>query len=61
MRAHDEEMMTLKIGNPEERISLQDIAMAQSALEIYQRINRRRTYAFNITSDTLPDREETQS
>jgi len=53
--------MTPKLSAKSERISLGDISLAQRALDTYWRIPRRRTYAFNITSDMLTDSEETQS
>ncbi len=53
--------MTEKLSSNKERISLEDIALAQQALDFFQGKAGRRTYEFYITSDTLPDREETQS
>jgi len=53
--------MTLKIGNKQERISPEDIALTHFLINGEYLMSICRTYAFNITSDTLPDREETQS
>ncbi len=52
--------MTLKIGNSQEKISLHDLACAQALLTSMVRSNMW-TYAFHITSDSVPQREETQS
>ncbi len=63
MCAYDEEMtMTPALKNSlQERISLEDLALAKRALDFYLRNSERRTYDFNITSDSVPQREETQS
>ncbi len=52
--------MTPPLSDKSERISPEDIALADFYFNII-RMTGWRTYAFNITSDTLPDREETQS
>ena len=59
MRTHSEEMMTLRIGNPQERISPEDIAVTKSCIDLLTKLGYWRTYAFNITSDSVPEREET--
>ncbi len=53
-------MMTPKLTDTRERISPEDIALAFKLLEEYQQYECR-TYAFNITSDIVTQREETQS
>ncbi len=62
MRAHDEEM-TPQVGfaRPVEKISPKDLYWFSCLVGILQGETEWRTYAFNIASDTLPDREETQS
>ncbi len=52
--------MTPRLSNTEERISLEDIATAMNIWTLLERAGWR-TYEFNIASDTLTDREETQS
>ena len=44
--------MTPRLSDNKERISLGDLALAKRALDTYMRMPKRRTYAFNITSDT---------
>ncbi len=52
--------MTLKINNSQERISLEDLALAHYLVdEILEELNCK-TYEFYITSDTLTDSEETK-
>ncbi len=52
--------MTPKLSDATERISLEDMATAINMWTLLERAGWR-TYEFNITSDTLTDREETQS
>jgi len=54
-------MMTPRLSDTKERISPEDLALTGYLLDEILSIVNCRTYAFNITSDTLPDREETQS
>ena len=54
-----EREMTNKITDTRERISLRDIVLAKCALDFYERECRSWTYAFDITSDTVADCEET--
>ena len=51
--------MTLRLNNPQERISPEDIAVTKACIDLLTKLGYWRTYAFNITSDTLPDRMET--
>ncbi len=55
--------MTLKIGNPREMISPEDLYWARYiALWLTEETKTNcRTYAFHITSDMLTDSEETHS
>ncbi len=52
--------MTPKLSDKKERISLQDIAMLQHLISCESN-DYLWTYAFHITSDSVPQREETQS
>ncbi len=52
-------MMTPRLSDRRERISLEDIWEAQEALDLYIKETGRWTYDFNITSDSVPQREET--
>ncbi len=62
MRSHDEEMtmMTPPLSDLSERISPEDIALVGYLLDEILTMVNCRTYAFNITSDTLTDRGEIQ-
>ncbi len=44
-----------------ERISPEDVAVVQRVIEILLRNSDCRTYDFNITSDSVPQWEETHS
>ncbi len=63
MRAYDAEMTPRpRWASPvQERISPLDLYWFSCLVGILQGEAEWRTYAFNIASDTLPDREETQS
>jgi len=54
-------MMTPKLSDSKERISLEDIALSGYLLDELLAITNCRTYDFFIASDTLTDSEETQS
>ncbi len=59
MCTYDEEMiLTNKISNTEELISLEDYLVAENMWILLERAGWR-TYEFNIASDTLTDSEET--
>ncbi len=52
MRPYDKEMtMTMKVGNPQERISPEDLYWARLAVALDQMRINCRTYEFYITSD----------
>ncbi len=51
--------MTLRMSDVRERISPEDLALANDIWIILERAGWR-TYDFNITSDTLTDSEETK-
>ncbi len=53
--------MTPKLSDIAERISPEDLAWTMDMINALSRLGYWRTYAFNITSDTLTDSEETQS
>ena len=54
-------MMTPKLSDKIERISLEDLATVRYHLDEILMIINCRTYGFNIASDMLTDSEETQS
>ncbi len=54
-------MMTPRLSDPKERISLEDIALSGLLLDEILSTLCLRTYDLFITSDTLTDSEETQS
>ncbi len=53
--------MTPRLSDIGERISPEDVALAHYLLDEILEITRCRTYTFDITSDSVPQREETQS
>ena len=54
-------MMTPRLSDKSERISPEDIALSAYLLDEILMIVNCRTYAFHITSDSVPQWEETQS
>jgi len=52
--------MTPRLSDTTERISLEDYLVAENIWILLERAGWR-TYEFNITSDSVPEREETQS
>ncbi len=52
--------MTPRLSDKSERISPEDIALCGYLLDEILELTNCRTYAFNITSDTLTDRGEIQ-
>ncbi len=60
MLTYDEEMtVTCNMYCTCERISPEDLAVAESVLNLYFKDYNCRTYDFHITSDMLTDSEET--
>ncbi len=53
--------MTPKLSDLKERISPEDVALARELYLIMERLTKWRTYAFNITSDSVAQSEETHS
>ncbi len=53
--------MTPKLSDTKERISPQDVALARELYLIMERLTKWRTYAFNITSDSVAQSGKFQS